>query len=68
MPEAFNLGATDAPSISESGQLIQQNSIEAVYFVDLRELSHVSALAHDLRRSFPTIGLTFIDQNQMPSI
>lgn len=47
---------------------IREGSLEAVYFVDLRELSDLSALADDLRRSFPTIGVTFIDQNQMPSI
>ena len=47
---------------------IRERSLEAVYFVDVRAMTDLSALADDLRHDFPTIGVTFIDQNQMPSI
>lgn len=46
----------------------RQDSIEAVYFVDIASTADLSALADDLRRAFPSIGVTFLDQNQMPSV
>ena len=46
---------------------LRENALEAVYFVDILRFEDLSALADELRRSFPGIGVTFIDQNQMPS-
>lgn len=46
---------------------VRENGLEAVYFVDILRFEDLSALADELRRSFPDIGVTFIDQNQMPS-
>ena len=42
--------------------------VEVTYFLDVPATEKVSALMEDLQRSFPGIGVTFIDQNQLPSI
>lgn len=42
--------------------------LEATFFVDLDSSKHLSALVADLKDRFPEIGLTFIDQNQIPSV
>lgn len=46
----------------------RDGSLEATYFIDLSEETRVSALLDDLNRTFPGIGVSFIDQNQMPSV
>ena len=46
----------------------RDGSLEATYFVDIADPEVVSALIGDLQRTFPGIGVTFIDQNQLPSI
>jgi len=46
----------------------RDGGLEATYFVDVDESDHVSALLDDLNRSFPGIGVSFIDQSRMPSI
>lgn len=46
----------------------RDSSLEAVFFVDIEDSEALSALAGDLRDAFPAVGVTFIDQNQMPSI
>jgi hypothetical protein len=46
----------------------RNGALEVTYFVDIPHLDSVSALMDDLDRSFPGLGVTFIDQNQMPSI
>jgi hypothetical protein len=43
-------------------------SLEVTYFVDVSESGNVSALLDDLSASFPGIGVSFIDQNQLPSV
>jgi hypothetical protein len=47
---------------------VRENSVEAVYFVDIATADELSTLADDLRRAFPSIGVTFLDQSQMPSV
>jgi len=47
---------------------VRENSVEAVYFVDIATADDLSALADDLRCAFPSIGVTFLDQSQMPSL
>jgi hypothetical protein len=42
--------------------------VEATYLLDIASTDHLSALTDELRRSFPSIGVTFLDQNQLPSI
>ena len=46
---------------------VRDNSIEATYFIDIKNPKNLSALVGDLKSSFSGIGVTFIDQNQMPS-
>jgi len=41
---------------------------EATYFVDVDGSNHVAALIDDLKRVFPGIGVSFIDQSRMPSV
>jgi hypothetical protein len=47
---------------------IRTGSLEATYFVDFHDSDNISALTDELRRVFPSIGLTFLDQNQLPSV
>lgn len=47
---------------------VRPNSVEAVYFVDIASADDLSALADALRSAFPTIGVTFLDQSQLPSV
>jgi len=45
----------------------REGTVEATYFLDIAEPAVVSALIDELQRTFPGIGVTFIDQNQLPS-
>ncbi|HDN27916.1 MAG TPA: DUF4956 domain-containing protein [Thioploca sp.] len=47
---------------------VRQNSVEATYLLDIASTDNISALIDELRRTFPTIGVTFLDQNQLPSV
>jgi len=44
------------------------DSMEATYLLDIASTDHLSELVDELRSSFPLIGVTFLDQNQLPSI
>jgi len=46
----------------------REGGLEATYFVDLDESDRISALIDELNRSFPGIGVSFIDQSRMPSV
>jgi uncharacterized membrane protein YhiD involved in acid resistance len=46
----------------------REGGLEATYFVDLDESNRISALIDELNRSFPGIGVSFIDQSRMPSV
>ncbi len=56
----------------ESGDLrrvdARGDSVEVTYFIDVAAPERISALIEDLKGSFPGIGVTFIDQNQLPSV
>jgi hypothetical protein len=47
---------------------IRQKSAEATYLLGIENSDQLSALIDDLRRSFPSVGVTFLDQNQLPSV
>lgn len=47
---------------------LRAGALEATYFIDIHDSDNISALTDELRRSFPSIGLTFLDQNQLPSV
>ena len=46
----------------------RDGGLEVTYFVDLEESRRLSELLEELSRTFPGIGVSFIDQNQMPSV
>jgi hypothetical protein len=46
----------------------RNDSMEVTYFLDVTTPDKISALVEDLQSSFPGIGVTFIDQNQLPSV
>ena len=46
----------------------RDEGLEVTYFVDLEESRRLSDLLEELSRTFPGIGVSFIDQNQMPSV
>jgi hypothetical protein len=47
---------------------VRGEGLEATYFIDVQSSDNLSALIDDLQKSFSGIGVTFIDQNQMPSV
>ena len=47
---------------------VREAGLEATFFIDLQNPDNLSALIDDLQKSFSGIGVTFIDQNQMPSV
>ena len=42
--------------------------MEATFFLDIESSSDLSALTDELNSNFPGLGLTFLDQNQLPSV
>jgi hypothetical protein len=67
--ERFNEVISRHSSISDLRRFdVRSNSIEATYFVDIVSTDNLSAMVDELRRTFPLIGVTFIDQNQLPTI
>lgn len=47
---------------------VREQGLEATFFVDLESPKHISRLVTELKDRFPQIGVTFIDQNQIPSV
>jgi uncharacterized membrane protein YhiD involved in acid resistance len=47
---------------------IRDNLIDATYFLNVEKTSDLSSLSDELRIKYPKIGVTFIDQNNMPSV
>ena len=47
---------------------VRNGSLEATYFVDIENLNHVSQMVTELKSKYPDIGVTFLDQSQMPSV
>ncbi len=46
----------------------RSNLLEATFLLDIAAAENLSALVQDLRSSFPTISVTFLDQNGMPGV
>jgi len=44
------------------------NSLEVTYLLDIKSTAGLNDLAQDLRSSFPSIGVTFLDQSGMPGV
>ena len=47
---------------------VREEGLEATYFIDVENPDNLSKLVENLQKIFPGIGVTFIDQNRMPSI
>jgi len=47
---------------------VRSHSVEATYFLDIRSVAELSALTNELHREFPSAGVSFIDQNRLPSV
>ena len=47
---------------------VGDDGMEVVYFLDLEGSENLSSLIDDVRNSFPGVGVTFIDQNRLPSV
>jgi hypothetical protein len=46
---------------------VRQGCMEATYLLDISSATDLSELLDELRRQFPSAGVTFLDQNQQPS-
>lgn len=46
---------------------VRDHSLEATYLVDVSSPESLSQLVEELRRSYPRIGITFLDQSRLPS-
>lgn len=46
----------------------RDNNVEATYFIDVEDPDKLSDMADELNTTFAGIGITFIDQNQMPTV
>jgi hypothetical protein len=47
---------------------VRDGLMEATFFLDIESSSDLSALTDELNTSFPGLGVTFLDQNQLPSV
>lgn len=47
---------------------VRSQSVEATYFLDIGSIKELNALTNELRRKFPSAGVSFLDQNRLPSI
>ncbi|MGV7224015.1 MAG: DUF4956 domain-containing protein [Nitrospinales bacterium] len=47
---------------------LRDGSIEATYFLDIEDPTKLADLTDELRKVFPSLGLTFLDQSSMPSV
>ena len=46
---------------------VRDSTLEATYSLDISTSTDLAALVGELRRSFPNVGLTFLDQNRIPN-
>jgi uncharacterized membrane protein YhiD involved in acid resistance len=47
---------------------VRDDSLEATFFLDVSSIDNLSTLSDELRQTFPSVGITFLDQNQLPSV
>ena len=47
---------------------VRDGSVDVSYYLDIDTAENLSSLAEELRGEFPSVGVTFLDQNQLPSI
>ena len=47
---------------------VRAHSVEATYFLDVGSVTELNDLLNELRREFPSAGVSFLDQNRLPSV
>jgi len=47
---------------------LRSNLIEATYFIDISSTDSLAALTQELTKEIPGVSVTFLDQNQLPSL
>lgn len=47
---------------------VRPQSIEATYLLDVGSTKSLNALTNELRQEFPKMGISFLDQNRLPSV
>ena len=47
---------------------VRSKSVQATYFLDIGSATELNALTNELHREFPSAGVSFLDQNRLPSI
>ena len=47
---------------------VRDGALEVTCFLDIESTKQLSALTDELRATFPGVGVTFLDQNQLPSV
>ena len=46
----------------------KKNYIDITYQVNVNEIDMLEKIIHNLKKKYPTISVTYLDQNQVPSI
>jgi len=46
----------------------RDSSVELVYLVDISEVKNINDIANEIQKKYPKTGVTFLDQNKLPSI
>jgi uncharacterized membrane protein YhiD involved in acid resistance len=46
----------------------RENSTEIVYLIDLSDVSQLMNISKEIKSLYPSIGITFLDQNNLPSV
>ena len=46
----------------------KEDNMEATYMISVKKIDSIEKLMVDLKKNFPGISVTYIDQNQIPSI
>lgn len=47
---------------------MRNGSIETNYFIEIQDPAQLTQLADELKQRFPNAGITFIDQNRLPTV
>ena len=47
---------------------VRQESVEVTYYLDISSTESFGLLVDELRKTFPRIGVTFLDQNRLPNV
>lgn len=47
---------------------VRSSTLEATYLINLNSTDELTVLLTELKKEFPVLGITFLDQNQLPGI